>query len=337
MASSERIGFSTGALAKGDFQKALGLLRSAHVEVVELSALREGELHGLVAAIPDIDLTGFSYVSVHAPSNRQHLSEAQTCKLLEKAASRRLPIVLHPDTIEDPQNWRAFGSLLLIENLDKRKPVGRTAAELTDVFLHLPEARFCCDIAHARQVDPTMAEAAEMLRSFKSRLAQVHASGLSSKSRHSPLSAAASYAIEQIAHLIPECVPIILESPVSESAMQSEICYAAEAFSPWLTRLCSDIDSIFAHTRPVRREQVLAFFMLLKLTNTRLSEFENVIKHLPSGRAFARGDVLMGAQRLLDSLTEAQRAELRDYLSERINAVAIEFPDLKQQFSAQFS
>jgi hypothetical protein len=337
MASSKRFGFSTGALAKGDFERALQLLRRDRVQVVELSALREHELPRLADAIREIDLSEFSYVSVHAPSNRQRLSEIEVCRLLEGAASRGIPIVLHPDTIEDPQNWRAFGRLLLIENLDKRKAIGRTAAELSEIFSRLPEARFCCDIAHARQVDPTMAEAADMLRIFKLQLVQIHASGLSSKSMHAPLSAAAGYAIEQVADLIPEFVPVILESPVTEDALESEIHFAERAFSPWLTRLYADIDSALDQARPTRREQALAFLSLLALTNTRLSEFEHVIQHLPSGRAFARGDVFVGAPYLLDSLTEAQKADLRQYLSQRLNAVTTEFPDLKERFSAQFS
>lgn len=337
MVSSERIGFSTGALAKGDFERAILLLRQAQVHAVELSALRENELPRLAESIRHLDLSQFSYVSVHAPSKRERLSEIEICRFLEPAASRALPIVLHPDIVEDPQNWRAFGHLVLIENLDKRKPIGRTAAELTEVFARLPEARFCCDVAHARQVDPTMAEAAEMLRIFKPRLAQIHASGLSSKSTHAPLSAAASYAIEQVADLIPEFVPIILESPVSEEAIESEIHFAEQAFAPWLARLYADIDSVLAQQAPTRREQALAFFSLLALTNTRISEFEHVIQHLPSGRAFARGDVLVGTRHLLGSLTAAQRAELQEHLCRRIDAVAAEFPDLKQRFSAQFS
>ena len=61
------IGFSTGAVAKGDFRRALNLLREHHVDVVELSALRVDELEPLVAAIPDLDLGRFSFVSIAQP------------------------------------------------------------------------------------------------------------------------------------------------------------------------------------------------------------------------------------------------------------------------------
>ena len=69
------VGFSTGAVAKGDFRRALSLLREHDVDAVELSALRINELEPLVAAIPDLDLGPFSFVSVHAPSRFDRESE----------------------------------------------------------------------------------------------------------------------------------------------------------------------------------------------------------------------------------------------------------------------
>src|SRR5262249_16453755 len=114
MVSFKRIGFSTGALAKGDFERGLELFRRNGVRVVEVWALREHELPRLADAVRQIDLSEFSYVSVHAPSKRQELSEIEICRLLERAALLGLPIVIHPDTIEDPVNWKAFGRLLLL-------------------------------------------------------------------------------------------------------------------------------------------------------------------------------------------------------------------------------
>ena len=63
-----RIGFSTGALARGDFRSALDILQRHKIDVVELSALRVSELAPLVQAIPDLDLSEFTFVSIHAPS-----------------------------------------------------------------------------------------------------------------------------------------------------------------------------------------------------------------------------------------------------------------------------
>src|SRR5436853_5416771 len=58
------IGFSTGALAKGDFATGLAVQRDVpRIDAVELSALRDHELPLLVDAIPSLDLDRFEYVS----------------------------------------------------------------------------------------------------------------------------------------------------------------------------------------------------------------------------------------------------------------------------------
>jgi hypothetical protein len=235
---SERvIGFSTGAIAKGDFHLALGLLRSAHVTAVELSALREHELLALAPALRDIDLSGFVYVSVHAPTNLNDLHEREVVELLEGAASLGLPIVVHPDTIQSPDLWRPLEPSLLIENMDKRKPVGRTLSELKTIFAVFPRAGFCFDVAHARQVDPTMIESALMLREFSGRLREVHVSGVTTRSIHGLISTAAAFAYSSVADLIPNRVPVILESPVNESMIQDEISFAQQTLSSGFERI----------------------------------------------------------------------------------------------------
>jgi len=50
--------------------------------------------------------------------------------------------------------------------MDNRTPSGRTVSELRELFRQLPEASFCFDIGHAKQIDPTMASAILMLREF---------------------------------------------------------------------------------------------------------------------------------------------------------------------------
>ena len=50
------IGFSTGALAKGDFRRGLEILRRHKIEIVELSALRQPELEPLMSSLDDLDL-----------------------------------------------------------------------------------------------------------------------------------------------------------------------------------------------------------------------------------------------------------------------------------------
>ncbi len=217
------IGFSTGALAYGDFQKGLSVLRSNHIPAVELSALRESELAPLVGALDSLDLAPFGYVSVHAPSKFDDEREAQIVRLLSTVAARGWPIVVHPNIVRDTSLWNSFGPLLLIENMDKRNSCGRTQRELAEVFATLPEAGFCFDIGHCRQIDPTMNEAYLILRAFSSRLRQLHVSEVNSRSTHDPLSDAAIDAFRAVASLIPENIPIILESPVPERDVLREI------------------------------------------------------------------------------------------------------------------
>jgi hypothetical protein len=217
------IGFSTGALALGDFDRALEILRAHPVPAVELSALRDKELHHLMARLPDLDLSAFTYVSVHAPSKFVALSEASVADMLAPCIDRQLPIVIHPDAMSDLACWKQFGELLCIENMDKRKRTGRTADELDFFFTSLPEARFCLDLAHARQVDDTMSEARYLLRRYGSRLMQLHVSELDAEGHHFSMSMASIYGMQRVAHYIDPKVPVIIESQVVAQLVEHEV------------------------------------------------------------------------------------------------------------------
>jgi len=117
--------------------------------------------------------------------------------------------------------WGELGEKLLVENMDKRKPVGRNVSEVQRFFELLPEARFCFDIGHARQVDPSMTEASLLLRAFGGRLAEVHISEVNTASRHDPISRNAVRAFQTVEADIPEHIPIILETLIDEG--QSDI------------------------------------------------------------------------------------------------------------------
>lgn len=225
------VGFSTGALARGDFRHALALLRAHRVDVVELSALRIEELDPLLAALPELELSSFRYVSIHAPSRFGRELEEWVVDRLAPLARDGYPMVVHPDVISTQSLWRRMGDKLLVENMDKRKPVGRTVAELREVFRLVPDARFCFDVGHARQVDPSMTEASLLLRAFGDRLAEVHMSEVNTASRHDPISRIAALAFHSIARYIPDEVPIVLEPLIDkgQSDIRSEIERAYEA------------------------------------------------------------------------------------------------------------
>lgn len=223
------IGFSTGALALGDFRRGLALLAGRGVRAVELSALREAELPGLMSALGDLDLGAFDYISIHAPSKLRTMKEGAAADLLMPCIDRGWPVVLHPDAIRDHRCWADFGRLACIENMDNRKPAGRTAEELAPHFERLPEATFCLDLGHAQQVDSTLGVARKMLDAYGARLSQLHLSELDATAHHEALSMATVWAVREIGRLIPEC-PVILESVVPPDAIDSELEMAAKCF-----------------------------------------------------------------------------------------------------------
>ena len=101
--------------------------------------------------------------------------------------------------------------------------------ELKQIFAKLPEASFYHDFGHARQVDSTMTEAEIYGKTFDRRLRQVHVSEVNTSSKHDPLSYASVLAFREIAPLLRQDVPVILETPVSEDRIESEMKRAMEA------------------------------------------------------------------------------------------------------------
>jgi len=224
------IGFSTGALAKSDVREGLAI-QAVHprIAVTELSALRDWELRPLVDSIPTLDLRQFGYVSIHAPSKLGAMAEEEVVDLLH-ATPQGMPIIVHPEVARTPSLWVGFGRRLCLENMDNRKRSGRTVDELRALFEIFPEAGFCLDIGHARQIDPTMAGAMQMLRAFRERLVQLHVSEVGASGEHLPLSSLAMYSFQVLANLIPESCPLIIESVVPAAEVGSEIAKCEAIF-----------------------------------------------------------------------------------------------------------
>ncbi len=224
------IGFSTGALAFGDYRRGLAQQRTLpQARALELSALRDHELRPLLDGLDGLDLSGLDYVSVHAPSKLVKLDEATVFGLLEQLPPA-WPIIVHPGIISTPALWRRLGPRLCIENMDNRKTRGRNAAELRELFDEFPEATFCLDVGHARQLDPTMAIALHMLFEHGSRLKQLHVSDVGPRGEHQPVRALARWAFERVARHIPEDCPLIIESVVKPEQMQTEVDAVLRAF-----------------------------------------------------------------------------------------------------------
>jgi len=191
-------------------------------------------------------------VSIHASTS------------LHKELWRGLLVVVHPDMLFDMSLRCLFGPLLCVENMDKRKPTGRTAKELDSISKELPDASLCLDIGHARQWDPATTETYLILKEFSSKLRQIHVSEVNKKSKHDPLSyrwwggGAGGFACLSpgmpdyasikafqgvVAHPIPppsalssalrptNAVPLIPETPVGITDVKAEIAKPREALA----------------------------------------------------------------------------------------------------------
>ncbi|MFT3703100.1 MAG: TIM barrel protein [Agriterribacter sp.] len=217
------IGFSTGSLALGDFRRAISMQDGCGANSIELSALREDELFELLGALDSLNLQSFKYVSFHAPSKLFRLSEKDLIRFLRGVYDRGYNIIVHPDLIEDFEEWRVFGSLLCIENMDKRKAIGQTALDLQNIFEKLPEASLCFDIAHAKQIDPTMLEALSIASIFHSRISEIHISDVNSNSQHEPLNLGSVIAFRKLRRYLDINTPLIIESPVNLDEIPREL------------------------------------------------------------------------------------------------------------------
>ncbi|MEA2449615.1 MAG: hypothetical protein QOG63_1547 [Thermoleophilaceae bacterium] len=211
------LGASTGCLEarRGDWPTLVEEAASASPFAVELAALSERELPGLIRYLawePDLP---FRYVSVHAPTKHRCMTEHQLIAELCALPAWLDAIVVHPDVMDDVEAYAQIGCRLVIENMDARKGDGRRAAELERIFEVLPEAGFCFDIAHAWAIDPSMREGQRMLDRFACRLREVHISSLSADGTHVPLTDEHEALFSP---LLSRCrdVPWIFEAPLTQ-------------------------------------------------------------------------------------------------------------------------
>lgn len=167
-----------------------------------------------------LDLSQYQYKSIHAPSRIPVGQEKHVVDLLKEIKKLEWPIVVHPDVISEVELWKSLNGSLCIENMDVRKPSGRTRRELDEVFEKFPKSKLCFDIAHAKQIDGTMAEAAAILMAHGKRIKQIHISEVNFDSVHYPMNRIAVQTYQKVSRLIPENIPLILESPTIDDLLE---------------------------------------------------------------------------------------------------------------------
>ena len=200
---------------RGDWAALCWEAARTSVFAAEFAALSEDELPALVRYLDSGVELPFRFLSVHAPTKQRRMSEADLVAQLAALPASVDAIVVHPDLIEDPSLYARVGARLAIENMDARKPTGRTVEELEPLFEALPDAGFCFDVAHAWSIDPTMEEGERLLDRFAGRLCHVHVSSIDELGHHMPL---AEEHEELFEHTLGRClgVPWILEAPLPE-------------------------------------------------------------------------------------------------------------------------
>jgi hypothetical protein len=210
------IGASTGFLVedRGDWPALADQAAALSPFTAELAALSEDELPDLMGYLAQAPSLPFHYLSVHAPSKHLRMAEAKLVDSLARLPAHVDAIVVHPDVIEDPAEFRRLGARLVLENMDARKAGGRSAAELAPYFAELPDAGLCLDVAHARSVDPSMAGGHELLDRYAGRLRHLHVSSLDDAGHHVPLREADEAAFRPILRRCRD-VPWILEAPLA--------------------------------------------------------------------------------------------------------------------------
>jgi sugar phosphate isomerase/epimerase len=207
------LGASTGALEaeRGDWPNLVELSARLSTRAVELAALSEDELPGLMDHLHRCDQLPFDFISVHGPSKDISSDDDELVEALVSLPSFVDVVVAHPDAMRSPQAFARLRHRLSLENMDARKSDGRTVEELQRCFDVLPEAGFCFDVAHVWSIDPTMGLGHEMLDAFRRRLTHVHVSSLTAQCEHIPLEAEH---LDLFAPLLRRCidVPWIMEA-----------------------------------------------------------------------------------------------------------------------------
>jgi sugar phosphate isomerase/epimerase len=183
---------------------------------IELNCRNEGEMDYLL--INNLDLSGFSFISMHTPQyayDNDENSKRMLAKmeLLTKKYNIK-NIVVHSDLV---LNWEIFAKYenipISIENMDHRKKSGKTIEDIKAV-LDKYNFKLTVDLQHCFVNDNSLQLAADFQEKFKDKIVEYHISGTDDDSMHYPL-----FKTEQdeiIKALKDKNIPIIIESTFDE-------------------------------------------------------------------------------------------------------------------------
>ena len=215
LAAHPTIGCSTGYMdeLREDWDGLVEAAARTSGFAIELSALSEDELEGLVAYLRDAPPLPFRFVSVHGPSKDRRHVRRRAGRAARAAARARLGDRHAPGRDGRPRALPAPRPPAVHREHGRAQAARadrRRAASATST--RCPRPGFCFDVAHAQAVDPSLAVARELLSRFSLRLSHVHLSSLDAEQHHVPLTEADQ---EAFAAVLKRCsdVPWILEAP----------------------------------------------------------------------------------------------------------------------------
>lgn len=239
------IGFNTGSLYKNVnpiSKEAIDLVRTSGSNIIELSAGFYERIERLIQLTKQ-DLKGFSYITIHAPTDVIYKNDDGTNDLLEKLrnACRRLScsrIVFHPQEIEDFDLLSNFPCEIAFENLDNPQSSYRTVEDMKKIFNN-NDHKMVLDLTHAYIVDRRLQLARDFHNEFADRIVQYHLSGYRIHSddgqQHYPISETLQTEILQMVKLdkplmIESVFPKYKDPARLKEAMSKELDYVCNFF-----------------------------------------------------------------------------------------------------------
>ena len=219
-------GFSTGALHQYlDTKGALQVIKKLGCPAVELGFVKKSRIEqGWLESITKNDLSGFKYVSFHAPKMYYEDNDEtrEIFHLIEQINNlRSLDLVLfHPDNVVDIEVFKKVSFPVGFENMDRQKPFGKTPEDIKKLLDSNPTFHFVLDVNHIKSNDPTMKLADDFYSQLNSKIIQYHVSGLGSDYPHIPLFQTKE--LDIISAIRDTGKPIICESRLSPDTIKKE-------------------------------------------------------------------------------------------------------------------
>ncbi|MBU0598642.1 hypothetical protein KKF61_06685 [Patescibacteria group bacterium] len=223
-------GFSTGVLHKEtDAKHALYIMKQLGCQAVELGFIRKSRIDdGWLESIEAKDLVGFKYVSFHAPKMYYKNNEEthEILNLIENFYKKVYPldmVVFHPDNVIELEVFNNLPFPVGFENMDNRKPFGKTSSDLLKLLKKNSKFHFILDVNHLKTNNQDMPQLDEFYNKLGTRLAHYHVSGLTSKLTHAPLYLTKQ--LDLLAAVRDTSKPIICESLLTSGNIEKEKKY----------------------------------------------------------------------------------------------------------------